>query len=270
MLLTQLGAIRMHLQAELAKQSSQQHHNQSDIFEKAKQQKPKIAAPRLSRPKDSATLNALGEFNTLKYGNSSRRDRFYEEFPDVPESESALELQQRALLSHQQDMLKEAQRKLERERGRGRGNPHRGNPPNLDSPLLSAQTSHVDRVPFSGGGESRLSADDAGFRLDIAESAHRAQQLPPRRHWKDKGRAVSPTDSKFSVSTQDVDSMAAKNEERLQRLEAILNAGGARENSSFSDNYFQRNPAAARGGARRDSRQSERSLECEVQHLPAT
>ncbi len=256
MLLTQLGAIRMHLQAELAKQTSQQHHQSSDIFEKAKQQKPKIAGPRLSRPRESATLNALGEFNKLKYGTSSQRGgRFYEDFPDAPDNESSLEVQQRALLNHQQEMLK----KVERERGRVWGNP-----PALNSPMLSAQTAHLDansRIAL-GDDESRLSI--GGCSLDVAESAHSVRPQPMGR-WKDGGRGVSPTGSRFSVSTQDVDGMAARNEERLQRLEAILNAGGrSREPSTLSENYL--GPTLTR----RDSRQSERSLECEVQHLPTT
>lgn len=253
-LLTQLGAIRMHLQAELANQTSQ--HQQSDIFEKAKRQKPKIAAPKVQRPLDSATISALNEFNRLKHTDSLQQGKFLEEFPEFPDSASTLEEQQIALLKNQHEELKKAQRTNPRQRG-----PFRETKA-LDSPMLLTRTAQISldsAHPFADGA-SRLSTSDAS----LADSPRRTQK-----HW-ERVRVPSPgARSKVSINTLEVDNMAARNEERLRRLEAILNGGSSRQDSdgySLNGNRFLPTTTQGRGTA---SRQSELSLDCETQHLPA-
>lgn len=258
-LLTQLGAIRMHLQAELAKQTSQ--YPQSDIFEKAKQHKPKIAAPKVSRPKDSATLNALSDFTLLKY-NSPQRSSFLRQYPELPNTDSVLEFQQRALLEHQQDMLAKAQHSNARQRARVDVKP-------LDSSILSVHTTEVTRNPFADDVSSISSGASLGD--DFPHHRARADEYEPRR----QGRHSSPGGgSMFSISTLEVEDMAARNEERMKRLEAILSAGSssrrATDTPSLDVDYFpQGHMHAGHAPARRTvSRQSEMSLECETQHLP--
>lgn len=246
-LLAQLGAIRLHLQTELAKQASQERPH-SDIFEKAKQQKPKIAAP---RPKDSATVNALNDFTRMK-NESSQRGDFLEDFPEDPDSVSMLELQQQALLHHQQNML---------QKKNGRQRRQRDGAQTIQSPMLSADTSQVSRNPF---------ADSASIGgASLAGPTHRS-----RRQWGEGDRVQSPGGrSKVSISTLEVEDMAARNEERLRRLEAILNSGSARrdtDSSSLGVNYFppSATTATARPGRGTISRESELSLDCDTQHLP--
>ena len=229
-LLTQLGAIRMHLQAELAKQVGQQPQH-SDIFEKAKQHKPKIAGPKVARPKESATGNTLS-------------GDFLEELPEDPGSVSRSELQQEAPLRHQQNFLQ--RRRVQQ--------PH-----SVDSPLLSADTAHFSGNPF---------ADDVSIGgASIAESAHRPRrrQWGERGRASSPGGR-----SKFSVNTLEVEDMVARNEERTRRLEAILNSGSAQHTATLDANYFPPSATARHhhGTRRTQSRQSESSLDCETQHLP--
>ena len=276
-LLTQLGAIRMHLQAELAKQTGQS----SDIFDRAKQQKPKIAAPKVPRQtqRDSPSLSALNDFSQLKYSDPTQRSKFLEEFPELPASDSALELQQAALLRHQ-----EASRKP---------HPHRERPDDhtrtFEGPKLQVQTTQVpldSANPFA----------DNISRSSVANSS--LENLTPRINEPRRRPPTSPGGiSKLSVNTMntvntvDVDNMAMRNEERMRRLEAILNAGPPRQASVDSLQQYPSGPgvgegrfnstttlqqppagprarARARGGVA--SRQSEFSLDCDIQHLPAS
>jgi hypothetical protein len=243
-LLKQLGAIRMHLQAELAKQTGHQLE-ESDIFEKAKQQKPKIAVPKVPKSKDSATRSALRDFTRVKLESSRNRD-FLEDFPENPDTVSMMEEQQQALLHHQRNLLQRAKVKQRRQYEE------------LDSPMLSGDTSQVSRYPF---------ADSAG-------SSHHQ----PARRQRDSGdRIPSPGGrSKFSVNTLDVEDMAVRNEARMRRLEAILNSGSVSAHAqsdtdslpSFSGNNFPPSATARPEGRGRVSRHSEHSLDCDTTHLP--
>lgn len=259
-LLTQLGAIRMHLQAELAKQTTQPY----DIFEKAKKRKPKIPTPMVPRPNDSSSMSGLNEFTKLKYSDISKRGKFLEEFPEVPASESALELQQRALLMHQQDLLRKAQSN-NNARLRGRG---RKTEPRLDSLSLSTHTAQVamdSRNPFSDD-ISRSSIGDMSLG-DLPQRTRAPRNMQGH---------VSSTGSRLSVNTVDVENMAVSNEERLRRLEAILSAGSSKQNATDNysmdgDYYFSPGPRAPPPPVQvrtTHSRQSEKSLDCETQHLP--
>lgn len=257
-LLSQLGAIRMHLQAELAKHGDPQAHYHPSIFDRAKQQKPKIAAPKFPRPREPpSSHSALHEFSKLKSTDPARRGKFLEEFPELPDSDSALELQQRALLRHQREQLDETHREPA------------GEFKTADAPMLSTQTTQVLRNPF---------ADDVS-RLSIGGCSPDSPQRPyqqPRRQW-DKNKIAPPSPggrSKASINTMEVDNMAARNEERLRRLEAILNAEPRRQDSgqsSFGNVHSQGSsrltvPVPPRNTL---SRQSELSLDCDIQHLPA-
>lgn len=226
----------MHLQAELAKQVRQQPQH-SDIFEKAKQHKPKIAGPKVTRPRVSAT-----SVNT-PYDIARWPGDFLEELPEDPDSVSHLESQQQLPLHQNFQHRRIAQQTR-----------------NVDSPLLSAETGHFSRNPF---------ADDVSIGgASITESATR----PRRRQWGEGDRVPSPSGrSMLSVDTLAVEDMVARNEERARRLEAILNSKSAQHNAPLGANYF---PTSATDTTGRHSsrgilsRPSESSLDCETQHLP--
>lgn len=262
-LLTQLGAIRMHLQAELAKQTAQSQH--SGIFDRAKQQKPKIAAPKVPRQ-----MSALNEFSRLKYTDPTHRSKFLQEFPELPDSNSSLEVQQIALLRHQHEELKRTQG------GRQGGDTQSGGLRPLESPMLQAQTTQVSLNsgnPFADN-VSRLTVD-SNFGGDLTPILSQPRRTETGRQW---GKAPSSPGaaSKASVNTLEVDNMAARNEERLRRLEAILNAGPPRQ-ESVDSNFLHQNHFLPQGrtnltgtvGRGTISRQSELSLDCDTQHLPA-
>ena len=218
-LLLQLGAIRMHLQAELARQGSLPRH--LDIFERAKQQKPKIVAPEVTRTGDNTTA-AIREFNKLKYNNSTQRREFIEAFPDTPDSESTLELQQTALLRHQSELNRRAAR---------------------NNSLTS------DTVYISLGAKNP-------FHDALSGNNHEPVQRPQGFRKTQEKHVSSP--SLDSLSTLEMDNMAARNEERRKRLDTILNGGTKSDHQNCTvplrDTLF--------------TRQSEKSLDCDTQHLP--
>ena len=305
-ILKQLAAMRMHLQSELAKKDAlQQKSDHARVLERARQQKPKMSGPRIARPKDSATLNALNQFTHLKYTNPSRGD-FMNKYPELPDTESVLELQQDALLRHQEQQLASLKAGKERDRGGGaarmkqRRNHHSlfdGDPLTSDSlnlPLGEKGDPFQFHSSLSQGHVTAAMATATGGGAKV--TGH-----PPgggrRRQWGDEGRGQgggggmtstrvpSPgSQSQFSVTTFDVDSMAMRNDERARRLDAILNAGtsgGASVNhlpQRGGEGQQQRfknlqDPQAIlhdflrrtdrRGGG---SRQSERSLDCETDY----
>ena len=295
-ILKQLAAMRMHLQAELVKKDAiQQRSDHAGIFVRARQQRPKIPGPRIARPKDSTTLNALNQFTHLKYTNPSRGD-FVSKYPDLPDTESVLELQQDALLRHQEQQL--ASLKVGKERDRGAGAAiikQRRHQPLFDGNPL---TSDSLNLPLGDKGDpfqlpSTTSQDHMSVSMATTEGGTKVPDHARRhRQWGEEGRGQggggttrvpSPgSQSQFSVTTFDVDSMAMRNDERARRLDAILNAGtsgnvnhlprgGGRQhlkNHRQDDpqtilHDFLRKTDHRRGGG---SRQSERSLDCETDY----
>lgn len=251
-ILTKLGAIRMYLQEELARQDCE---SQSNIFERAKSYRSKIAEP--SKSKGSATMQALEDFK-----HSKEQEEFLEVFPEAPRSDSTFAMQRRAMLRHQQGLRGQT---LERRK-------RPTYPKDLVDPLPS-QVAHVSldypRHPFS---------NDDSLSLTNTHDAVNRSELPSMSGYKGKQGTSHSTLS--SVDSYLVDSMAARNEERIKRLEAILTSG----------TYSNPRPLDARGNhkeegerrlahqfphgirtaiQRRTSGQSERSLECETKHLPA-
>ena len=221
-------------------------------------------------------MSALNQFTHLKYTNPSRGD-FMNRYPDVPDTESVLELQQDALLRHQERQLASLKAGKEGERVGGGGGDQRvrqrghhqnflfdGDPLTSDSlslPLgdkgdpFQFQQGHITAASMAtatGGGATKVSSDHpppagagAGGR---------------RRQWGDEGRGhqaggggrgrrvPSPGgQSQFSVTTFDVDSMAMRNDERARRLDAILNAGTS-GNGKSTNHLLQRRGEGGGGG----------------------
>lgn len=260
-ILKQLAAMRMHLQSELAKKDAlqaQQRPEYAGMLESDRHQQQRHArmpGPRIARPKDGATLNALNQFTQLKYTNPLRGD-FVRKYPDFPETGSVLELQQDALLRHQEQQQAGLKAGMERDRGRGftkvtqkrhhalfDGDPlasetvnlplgNRGDPFHPQN-LTHTSAASQDHVTASTAirGRSGITARGDGDQ----PPADRRRQWGDGRRGEEKGRVPSAGGlSQFSVTTFDVDSIAMRNDERARRLDAILNAGTSHGGSGVS------------------------------------
>ena len=102
-ILTQLAAMRMHLQAQLSDQmktngsSSQPAPNYTVPAPRAS------AGPRVRQPQNSALNANVENFSSLKYKNPHQE--LLSQFPNPPRTESALEVQQGAMLRYQEERL---------------------------------------------------------------------------------------------------------------------------------------------------------------------
>ena len=263
-ILTQLAALRMHLQSQLA----EQHQVKPPSLEH--RPKPRVTSgPRVRPQHTGAMLSTMDDFNTLKYRNPHQNQAFLSQFPDPPRSDSSLQVQQGALLRYQEDMLSKMRR-----RGGGKENK-----PEMNGDLLSSASVGI---PLNSTDVFSEESKTPPF-LTLNSKAEPTHLPHPenRRPTNIARNASAGGQSQFSVATVDIDSMAIKNEERMRRLDAILNAGA----DSRSVNNVKGGGAGAdgRSGAgrtddsqtilrnflRRGDRQSftrgsEKSLDCET------
>lgn len=251
-ILTKLGAIRMHLQEELAKQKGETH---SDIFERAKQHKPRMAIP--SKSKDSATVKALEDFNKLKFSKMTERPDFLERYPEAPHSMNTHAVQQEPLLRHQQGL--------------------RGQPQAMHSNLMGSvgpsDVGPCHPLHLFGNDNDSLTRTSGRNNFSLPEPPP-----VPRYGGRWDRRGTSPS-TLSSTNTYQMDSMATRNEERIRRLEAILKSGmysgsldhGQEEKRERRLPYTLPQGIGGSSGAayRRPSGRSEKSLDCETRHLPS-
>ena len=281
-ILKQLAAMRMHLQSELAKKDAVYKPDPTGIFERARKQKPTVPGPRVTRPtKDSATLNALNQFTHLKYGNSARRD-FLHVYPEPPDTESVLELQQAALLRHQEEQLsrlKAGERPRENKTTAALGYGRRGTDAlasdSINLPLGNKDIPFHDRIQSTATttttSQGHMTSSHGHMTPSVAAGgAVQPNRLHPqanptgrRRQWDGARVPSAGGQSQFSVATFDVDSMAVRNDERARRLDAILNAGSIDARQPPQDPQVVLHDFLQRTG-RGASRQSEYSLDCET------
>ena len=178
-------------------------------------------------PPQGPTSKAIEDFKMqIKYGHPIKpRLDLQRHFPRAPDSESALEVQQDFLLNRQEE-------ELDRLRGRnGR------------------------RTLFPSSHVSRHFGAEELFPKGRVEQ----KQLYP---WERKASSNRiPSADAVSVSTIGVDDIAARNEDRVRRLEAILNADISADPGSSLQALMAGN-SSTRAGL--ESRSSEQSLECET------
>lgn len=100
-ILTQLAAMRMHLQAQLAQTSetSSQAPKQSIV------PPPLKAGPRVRQPQASTLNTNIEKFSSLKYKTPFPNQELLSQFPNPPRSDSALSVQQGAMLRYQEEKL---------------------------------------------------------------------------------------------------------------------------------------------------------------------
>lgn len=278
-ILQQLSVMKEHLQSELSKPSlplrKQVEDSSVDDISARPLLRPKMVAPRVRKPQktegDNGTLSQiLGEFNALKYQPS--RQKFAERFPGPVQSESALEVQQEALLRHQAAQLVRMRASSHRA-GKETATTTAGGGGGGD--LLVSDSTKLpvsDEHPFLSREPSRVFAQGTSGKSTQAPRHRRRQwqaDLPSS-----GSRLPSPgTQSQFSISTFDVDNMAQRNEERKRRLDAILHASDrTRRPQSILQDFLQRTSHAPSHHPTQTSisRESEKSLECETGFHPLT
>ena len=215
--------------------------NPDNIFETARLQRPRIAVPRAKPPRQNGggLSAAVKEFGELKKTTSSKE--ILAEFPSAPETSSMLELQQGALLRHQEERIARL-RAGKRESSLRAGS--RG------SNLLASESLHI---PVSGEDPE---VDSLHSVRNPMRQPWRVDPLPPR-----EGSAGAV--SRFSVATMDIGRLAKRNEERLRRLDAIVKgAEPARDRQTVLHTFLKQTN-------RTDLiRPSEESLDCETRFHP--
>ena len=169
-----------------------------DVFQK------KPSAPLPSASNLRAGQDVSEQFNDLKYKRTSSRLSFMKKYPAPPTSDSSLDIQQDALLRHQErDLAKLRSDNVEH--------------PVTTNNLLGSSTSHEHSSKNLFGDKMLL--DGLVPALPQSQSLPQPQSLQPvDRPTSHSGLSLS------SITTLEVENIAARNEERMRRLDAILNS----------------------------------------------
>ena len=156
----------------------------------------------------------IAEFNRLKYrqeGDHRGRGEFLNLFPEPPRSGSALEIQQAQLLRHQQDSLDRLQQATKHHGTTDEINKE-NHPRAPEGMLLPSTTFHVgsgtDTRPHSSK-RSRRRRCNISANFSSGNSGVRGAHRPT---------------SQSSCSSFDVDNVAERNQQRLHKLESVLQA----------------------------------------------
>ncbi|XP_015755806.1 PREDICTED: centrosome and spindle pole associated protein 1-like [Acropora digitifera] len=242
-----------------------------DVFRRALSNKTAVVK------KDSEGFSAADEFNRIKSEDtSSLAGEFRSKFPDPASTNSVLDLQQQAYLIEQEDKLAELRSDGDRDKKQS---------------LQDGQTFQVSRRPGSSHSllesESQfLSVDDPKQMLSLEQMSSRPRQSSARerRRWKqleEMAKNPKPSDthkpptpggfSLNSVTSFNVDEVATRNEERLQRLEMIQRVSDRDGRGSLSgdpDKVLQRFMEQRGRPSPVGSRNSEASIEAETSFQP--
>lgn len=169
-----------------------------DVFQK----KPTAPLPSTHNNNPPTIVQDVSEqFNDLKYKRTSSRLSFMKKYPAPPKSESALDIQQDALLKHQEKDLAELRS----------GNPTSGH--SLTSSISLGSATQPQQNLF--GDKSLLEEPVIPIVHSKPQSQNNNQLQRPPSHG---GLSLS------SIATLEVENIAARNEERMRRLDAILNS----------------------------------------------
>lgn len=225
--LRQLSRMRQEFENEQRKIHRQLsgNSNTSTTFSSNVAVKPRRVAKDVFQKKPSAPLPSTSnvqdvseQFNDLKYKRTSSRLSFMKKYPAPPKSESALDIQQDALLRHQERDLA----KLRSDNVTSTSEHSLNNVMSLgNSTLLSSQEQHSKKNLF--GDKSLLEQSVTPLLVEskpqLQKTDNRGERPPSH-----GGLSLS------SIATLEVENIAARNEERMRRLDAILNSSKA-ENS---------------------------------------
>ena len=167
-----------------------------DVFQK------KPSAPLPSTSNARTVQDVSEQFNDLKYKRTSSRLSFMKKYPAPPKSESSLDIQQDALLRHQERDLAKL---------RSDNSELNNNIPLGSNSLLTSQEQHSNKSMF---GDKSLLGSSTPLAAQSRQSNNKIERPPSHAG----GLSLS------SIATMEVENIAARNEERMRRLDAILNS----------------------------------------------
>lgn len=205
----------------------------------------------------------IAEFNRLKYGGDAdhrERGELLSLFPEPPRSGSALEIQQAQLLRHQQDSLARLQQAMKHHSGTTEIN--KENHPRALGGMLPSTTFHV------GGGTAvrpQSSRRTRRKRCNISANFNSGGNS--------EVKGVGRPTSQSSFSSFDVDSVAERNQQRLHKLESVLQASKDAADKSpdeVVEEFLEKRAPYVPQLNRHEvlSRMSERSLQAFTTHHP--
>ncbi|XP_077991198.1 centrosome and spindle pole-associated protein 1-like isoform X4 [Glandiceps talaboti] len=217
-----LSAMRRQLRDEQSRIQQQLQNKQYDEYDQPdrhRRRTPQVDVFEMARNKEAvyprrasaepADPNNLSDFNNLKNRGGRSRQEFRRQYPDHPNNNSALEAQQNALIQQQEDKLNAIRR--------GRSSTERDmpgmNPKDIglgrESPSmpLPSESAFVN----ANTGETEIPSP-LGYKPSSARQRRRALDSPP---------TTKQADPMGSVTSFDVDSLAKRNKERLQKLKHL-------------------------------------------------
>lgn len=176
-----------------------------DVFQK------KPSAPLPSTSNLRPVQDVSEQFNDLKYKRTSSRLSFMKKYPAPPKSESALDIQQDALLRHQERDLA----KLRSDNATITSEQSLNNNMPLGSSTLSSSHGQHSRKNLFG--------DKSLLEASVTPLVHNKPQLQKTINKEERPPSHGGL-SLSSIATLEVENIAARNEERMRRLDAILNS----------------------------------------------
>ena len=196
-----------------------------DVFQK----KPTVPFPTVvetaKAPLPGAVQNPSEEFNDLKYKRTSSRLSFMKKYPAPPTSESSLDIQQDALLRHQERDLA----KLRSDHSMDLlQTDTKTQPSGSSTTLLPAHERPTTSARVDLFGDKSLLEDTNSLANTVQSKLHVTQPRVQGTETKSLSRPPSHSGvSVASIATLDVENIAARNEERMRRLDAILNSNSS-------------------------------------------
>uniref|UniRef100_A0A8C8SGC5 Centrosome and spindle pole-associated protein 1 C-terminal domain-containing protein n=1 Tax=Pelusios castaneus TaxID=367368 RepID=A0A8C8SGC5_9SAUR len=204
--------------------------NVMDVFEMARlRMQAPVRRPSSKGAADPVNVQNIWDFNELKYRDSETRADLRYMYPDPPEDDQTLEIQQQALLREQRKKLNRMKMRRDAE-DRDDSVPD-FNPRNMG--LLRNESSELLKNSLLESESAFIDAN--GETFPAFEEVHLSSQPPPsareRRRVKKKAmeftdevpvsKSLLPQPDRFSLhssSSLNVDELKARNEERLRRL----------------------------------------------------
>lgn len=187
-------------------------------------------------PPTSTNPDVLQDFNQLKYRKQTgSRNAFRTQFPNSPVDLDSLEIQQRALINHQEKTLQKISQKA----------PFRGNIEIEHPPLLRQKT--VSPQPMLDSKSAFFDADSMPLLSDMFSDKRiqKTDSARSRRRRRLQSPLLSPLDSVSlrsnsagSILSLNPDKIARKNEARLKKLQNMTDAVSITEPEEILDRFM--------------------------------
>ncbi|CAE1285263.1 CSPP1 [Acanthosepion pharaonis] len=187
-------------------------------------------------PPTSTNPDVLQDFNQLKYRKQTgSRNAFRTQFPNSPVDLDSLEIQQRALINHQEKTLQKIRQKA----------PFRGNNEIEHPPLIRQKT--VSPQPMLDSKSAFFDADSMPLLSDMFSDKRiqKTDSARSRRRRRLQSPLLSPLDnvslrsnSVGSIVSLNPDKIARKNEARLKKLQNMTDAVSITEPEEILDRFM--------------------------------